>query len=606
MRAALLKGCVLQGVPVNLPGQEAWSASLQYQAQVLGMAVQADGVFQLHVPGLQSIACDAGVWPNGEGQGSEFLLQAACGLMSVHGRSSGTMQPLGVNYLSALYASVWLQGALAAALGQARGLPIRSVSSPWVASGLLALGQYLAGATVDEHAEVLLPACASAVNRPPFVSADGVVFELEALDAKPWRALWSELGVPLDVAGKSWTAFLMRYAKATSPMDSVLMDTLLALPYADIACACARHGVAICPVRSVDEWQQEPSAQALLKHGPWLMSLIQGLEFPPVLGNKPSSDLPLSGFTVVESCRRIQGPLAGHMLALLGAKVIRIEPPGGDPLRGMPPLAGDVSARFDALNGLKQVIEIDIKSPAGQAQVCALVREADVFLHNWAPGKAAELNLDAGDLHAVNPALVYAYAGGWGPNSQHGLPGTDFMVQAYSGLAREIAQACGTRGGSLFTVLDVLGGVMASQGVVSALLARQLKGQGVSVYSSLEGAAALLCATRDTAPKVNRTQWLCETQQGVLAVDVLNDAMSLNLAKCLNVDVGAEPCAFELAVRAALMENTAQYWFEHLQARDIACAVAVDDLSGLPWMPGVSGALLLGSYARVISSWRFA
>ena len=50
--------------------------------------------------------------------------------------------------------------------------------------------------------------------------------------------------------------------------------------------------------------------------------------------------LPLSGLTVVESCRRIQGPLAGHLLALLGAQVIRIEPPGGDPLRGSMLLAG--------------------------------------------------------------------------------------------------------------------------------------------------------------------------------------------------------------------------------------------------------------------------
>ncbi|WP_241227819.1 CoA transferase, partial [Ralstonia solanacearum] len=119
----------------------------------------------------------------------------------------------------------------------------------------------------------------------------------------------------------------------------------------------------------------------------------------------------------------VLGAAGRALLALLGASVVRIEPPGGDPLRGMPPLAGDVSARFDALNRLKTVREIDITTAHGRAEIHALVSEADVFLHNWAPGKAAALQLDSADLRRVNPALIYAYAGGWGPVSRPGPRG---------------------------------------------------------------------------------------------------------------------------------------------------------------------------------------
>ncbi len=131
-------------------------------------------------------------------------------------------------------------------------------------------------------------------------------------------------------------------------------------------------------------------------------------------GPRPSPGRPLAGLTVLEAGRRIQAPLAAHLLGLLGAEVVRIEPPGGDPLRGMPPACSGVSARWLALNRGKEAVEIDIKSPGGRRELRAAAAGADVFLHNWAPGKAAELGLDSDDLARDNPALVYAYTGGWG------------------------------------------------------------------------------------------------------------------------------------------------------------------------------------------------
>ncbi|MFD0488985.1 CoA transferase [Saccharopolyspora spinosporotrichia] len=177
-----------------------------------------------------------------------------------------------------------------------------------------------------------------------------------------------------------------------------------------------------------------------------------------------AGELPLAGMRIVESSRRVQGPMATRLLSLLGAEIIRIEPPGGDPLRGIPPMAGDVSARFVALNHAKRIVEIDIKDPAGQRSVLELVRDADVFLHNWAPGKAAQFGLDAEHMHEVNPRLVYAYASGWGSALGERPPlGTDFMVQAHAGVADAVTPDGEDRHPSLMTLLDVLGGFVAAE-----------------------------------------------------------------------------------------------------------------------------------------------
>ena len=188
----------------------------------------------------------------------------------------------------------------------------------------------------------------------------------------------------------------------------------------------------------------------------------------------------------------MQGPLASLLLQLLGAEITRIEPPGGDPLRWMGAMAHGTSARFVALNHGKSVVEIDLKSRSGRAATLEAVRDADVFLHNWAPQKAAELRLDSGDMFEVNPRLVYAYASGWGDlfGDQNPPLGTDFMVQAYSGVAS--ALAADEPAPSLMTLLDMYGGAISAGGILGGLIATRRGGSGVRVDTSLISAAAAL------------------------------------------------------------------------------------------------------------------
>ncbi|ANJ72421.1 CoA transferase [Ralstonia insidiosa] len=616
----LLPHCTITGLPATAsPLFGPLTSSLDYQSVVLGMAQIAPRVwecghslsFGLLLPDASPITCEISGWPDSAAATTEFTLQAACGLMSVHGRASGRMQPLGVNYVSTLAATLALQGALACALGMRRGVPCERVSTSLASAGMLAVGQYLAGATALESPEKILPGSSSTTERPPFVSADGVVFELETLDAPPWRSFWSEIGVDMESAGKGWNGFLLRYAKAVAPLPATLIDALARLPYARIAEVCAHTGVAICPVRSLQERAADIDAHPLWRRGPWAFTSETG-ESAPYGSNRATGPLPLSGMTVIESCRRIQGPLAGHLLAMLGATVIRIEPPGGDPLRGVPPIAEGVSARFDALNRSKIVREIDIKAAHGRAEIHALAREADVFLHNWAPGKAAALQLDSADLRRINPALVYAYAGGWGDGEQ-ALPGTDFVVQAYSGIAHKIARASHTDGGSLFTVLDVLGGAVAAQGVTAALLSRSLLPAGLRMESSLLGAASLLCTedldallhSRETLPSDSVLQAVYPTRQGWLALDCPDARTMAALAGAAGLSRDVSATELHARLPEALSSKTASEWLAVLEPLGIPASLAPDDLSELRDNPRLAAGLVPGSYTRVNSPWSF-
>ncbi|MEX0447524.1 CoA transferase [Xenorhabdus sp. SGI246] len=448
----------------------------------------------------------------------EVALQALTGLVAVHSRSLDRIAPLGVEYISVISASLVLQQLLAGLIAQHRGSRIQKATFDFVQAGVLAIGQYLAGATAETGAEVFSCGEANTSLRPPFMSLDGVLFELESLSPQLWQKFWIQLGANIQQIGRGWHTFMQRYAKGTMSLPVEMLTLLTSHVYADLAAQACQTGIAITPVRRIQDCKMDRDFQSLLEYGPWSIKAIGDEARKPsrmLSDTANTTGLPLAGIRLVESCRRIQGPMAGHLLAMLGATVTRIEPLGGDPLRDMPPLAGDSSARFQALNARKQVVEVDIKSAEGKQTIEKLVHDADLFIHNWAPGKASELALDIPDLSLNHPDLVYVYAGGWGIlDNEMTIPGTDFMAQAYSGMADVIAQSAGVKGGTLFTATDVFGGILAAQAAIMALYCRVRGTSGLSVRSSLLGAATMLIEPILTGnspiPKVNSLpEWCC-------------------------------------------------------------------------------------------------
>ncbi|MFF4013152.1 CoA transferase [Streptomyces sp. NPDC001717] len=431
-------------------------------------------------------------WANpGSGLVDEATVQAATGMMAVHGRRDGAPRGLAADYAATATAVLTVQGLLAGLVGQARGAEPTHVTVGADRAGLLAVSQYLAAAGADEgEAAELAP------GGPPFTSAEGVLFELETLDPGAWAAFWMALEAPADAIRAGWRPFQFRYATACAPIPRALHTVTRSHPLPRIRRAALASGAEVCVLRTLAERALEADGAA-----PWsLRPLADGLPSGnPRRQAGPAARGPLAGLTVLEAGRRIQAPLAAHLLGLLGAEVIRIEPPGGDPLRGMPPACSGISARWLALNRGKKAVEIDIKSETDRRRLREMAADADVFLHNWAPGKAAELGLDAEDLAPVNPTLVYAYTSGWADRLQDAPMGTDFMVQARTGVGEAVRPEGEPPAPSLMTLLDVLGGLHGGEAVLAGLLLRERTGRGVRVDSSLLGAADTL-----TGPALRR------------------------------------------------------------------------------------------------------
>ncbi|WP_409473365.1 CoA transferase [Streptomyces sp. HC307] len=525
----------------------------------------------------------------------ERAVQAACGIMHVHGRAAGRPAPLAVDYASAAAGVLAAQGILAAWIARSRGVRVTSVRTSVSQAALLVLAQYLGAATADDDwREPTVPGSST------FVSADGVRFEFETLDPQRWLRFWTRLGADPAAAKRGWRPFQERFATATCPLPPELHETVRRTSFTTVRAAADGAGASVLPVR------EDPGPPAPAR--PWTLAPFPDQGSSGLPGQRksaeagPVSDRPLAGIRVIESTRRVQGPMAGHILWMLGADVVRIEPPGGDPMRGIPPIAGGCSARFSALNAGKSVTEADITTAEGRRTVHELVSGADVFLHNWAPGKAAQLRLDADDLRRTRPGLIYAWASGWGDSLGSSSPlGTDFLVQAHSGLAAALRPADEPPAPSLMTLTDVLGGLVCAQGVLAALLARIRTGHGGRVDSSLYSAATVL-------PRpARRAEWTAldrplRTEDGYLALGREARERPEHLAAA----TGLGACAGITEITSQLRNLPTAFWSRRLAEAGLTATEVCADLRQLARDPRFSRALSVGEHVFPLAPWEFS
>ena len=511
----------------------------------------------------------------------EASVQAACGIMHVHGRRFGRPEPLAVDYASTTAGILAGQGILAALIARARGRRLGQVRTSVTQAALLSMTQYLAAATCADG-----PSWGE-TGGPPFRSADGVLFEIEMFDAEVWLRFWRVLGADEQAIRQGWRPFLLRFATATCPVPRGLHEAAARHRFEEVA-ARGTGGASVVRVR-------ESPGRVGDRH-PWLISPLPGATRRRF--DRPGH-LPLEGIVVVESTRRLQGPLASHMLRLLGAEVVRIEPPGGDPQRGEPPIARDHSARFRALNDRKRVVEADFTARSGVETIRELVSTADVFLHNWAPGKAALLGLDSERLGRVRPGLVYASASGWGDAlGAHPPLGTDYLVQAYSGLAAAIRPQDAMSTPSLMTVTDILGGLVSAQGILAALLHRIRTGRGSTVDSSLLSASGVLPHT-NVRPVWTELDRPLRTADGYLTLSRRSARQSARVHAALAQ--GRKTALLAARLRSAPSSE----WVRRLAEAGLSAVEVCTDLRTLANAAEFSAAMAVGDYVRVLPPWEF-
>ncbi|HTM61541.1 MAG TPA: CoA transferase, partial [Burkholderiales bacterium] len=145
---------------------------------------------------------------------------------------------------------------------------------------------------------------------------------------------------------------------------------------------------------------------------------------------------PLEGITVVALEQVIAGPFATRQLAELGARVIKIERPGGgDPARAYDTTVKGLSSHFVWVNRSKESLALDVKRPEAKQILARLLEKADVFLHNLAPGAVERLGLGSIELREKHPRLIWCGISGYGPEGPYASKKAyDLLVQCEAGL----------------------------------------------------------------------------------------------------------------------------------------------------------------------------
>ena len=170
------------------------------------------------------------------------------------------------------------------------------------------------------------------------------------------------------------------------------------------------------------------------------------------------------------------GPYATSLLVGLGADVLKVEPPGGDPMRHYPGL-------FAAINAGKRSLELDLKDGEGRARALALAAQADVLVEGFRPGVMSRLGLDDGVVRARNPSIVFCSISGYG---QHGaratFPGHDVNYQAWAGA---LTPEGGRAALPPLPVADLAAGMTAAFGICAAVIGRAASGQGTYLDISM-------------------------------------------------------------------------------------------------------------------------
>jgi len=194
----------------------------------------------------------------------------------------------------------------------------------------------------------------------------------------------------------------------------------------------------------------------------------------------------LDGLLVLDLTTNLSGPFCAMQLGDLGADVIKIEAPGGDPMRASPPHHAGESAPFMLWNRNKRGIVLDLKTETDREVFLGLAAQADIVLENYRPGVLDRLGLGWATLQALNPRLILGSISGFGqtgPYAKRG--GYDLIAQAMSGLMSVTGPAEGPPHRIPLAISDVGSGLYLAIGVLAALQARARSGVGQWVETSL-------------------------------------------------------------------------------------------------------------------------
>ena len=322
---------------------------------------------------------------------------------------------------------------------------------------------------------------------------------------------------------------------------------------------------------------------------------------------------PLDGVTVIDLTRVLAGPYCTLVLADLGARVIKVETPGGgDDSRTFGPFVRGKSAYFMSINRGKESIVLDLKDEAGRAAFEDLLAGADVLVENFRAGTMERLGYGWEALHPRFPRLIYAACSGFGHTGPYaGRPAYDVVVQAMGGIMSLTGQPGGPPARVGSSVGDIVAGLFTAIGVNGALYRRTLTGEGMKLDVSmldcqvaiLENALARYFASGEVPgplgtrhPSITPFQAYA-TADGHVVISAGNNALFARLCAALarpalaedprfadNAARNANIDALEAEFEAILTTQPTAHWLALLEEAGVPCAPInrVDDVLADP------------------------
>lgn len=201
---------------------------------------------------------------------------------------------------------------------------------------------------------------------------------------------------------------------------------------------------------------------------------------------------PLEGLRVIEMGQLLAGPFTGTILAYFGAEVIKVEPPGGDPVRGWRVVRDGTSLWYRSLGRNKKSVTLDLKSEQGRALALQLLEKADVVIENFRPGLMEEWGLGPAQVKERNPGLVYARISGYGQTGPYaGKPGYASVTEGFGGFRYINGEPGKAPVRPNISLGDTVAAIHAALGIALALLqrAKPESGEGqvvdVALYESV-------------------------------------------------------------------------------------------------------------------------
>lgn len=312
----------------------------------------------------------------------------------------------------------------------------------------------------------------------------------------------------------------------------------------------------------------------------------------------------LSGIRVIDLTRILSGPFCTMLLADMGADVVKIEAPEGDPVRAQGEIVDGMSWYFASFNRNKRSVRLDLKSEAGMAALRRLIAGADVVVDNFRPGVMERMGLGWDALRALAPGIVHTSVSGFGQSGPYvDRPAFDFIAQAMSGFMSMNGTPETGPMRSTLPISDLVAGCYAALGTAAALVRRARTGQGERVGASLVdglisfgafASADFLASGKVPVPTGNdhllvAPYGLFTASDGEIAVAPSNDAVYHKLLRALGLThLREEPRFATNALRVqhraeinahvnlAVSRHDKAHWIATLNAAGVPCGTVMN------------------------------